>query len=216
MELFYSPMACSLASHITLREAGLDAALTSVTLATKTTAAGDDYFAVAAKGQVPALRLDDGTLLTENAAILQYLADRRPEAGLLAPVGARERYAVLEWVSFFGTEVHKACLWPIFNPGPPEETKAWARTLLDRKLEYVASALGDRAFLVGDRFTIADAYLTWILALARVAKLAVPEPLERYRIAMHERSAVREAVAIERAALAAAIDRAAKAAATSA
>lgn len=203
MELYYSPMACSLAAHITLREAGLDATRTNVTLSSKKTLAGDDYFAVNRKGQVPALRLDDGTLLTENGAVLQYLADQRPGAGLLPPTGTRERYAVLEWVSYFGTEVHKACLWPIFNPEAPAESKAWGRKLLESKLAYVAEQVGAKPFVVGDRFTIADAYLAWIANLCAIARLPLPEPLDAYRKRMAERSAVKEAVDIERAEVAA-------------
>ncbi len=198
MELFYAPMACSLASHITLREAGIDATLTRVALATKTTASGADYLAVAPKGQVPALRLDDGSVLTENAAVLQYLADREPARGLLSPVGTRERYAVLEWLSFLGSEVHKAGLAPQFNPEAPPEAKAWARTLLDRKLAYVAEAIGERAFVVGDGFTIADAYLTWALNLCTLVGVALPAPLERYLAAMTARPAVQAAIAKER------------------
>lgn len=204
MELYYSPMACSLASHITLREAGLEAARTNVTLASKKTTDGADYLAVNRKGQVPALRLDDGTLLTENGAVLQYLADQAPASGLLPAVGSRERYAVLEWVSYFGTEVHKACLWPMFNEAPAE-AKTWARGLLDGKLAYVADQLGTNPFLVGDRFTIADAYLAWIVTLCAVARIPLPAPLESYRARIGERPAVREAVGAERTELMAAM-----------
>lgn len=199
MELYYSPMACSLAAHIVMREAGLDATRTNVTLSSKKTAAGDDYFAVNRKGQVPALRLEDGSLLTENGAVLQYLADQRQDAGLLPPVGTRDRYAVLEWTSYFGTEVHKACLWPIFNPEAPAESKAWARKILDGKLAYVAEQVGTKPFVVGNRFTIADAYLAWITNLCVLARLPLPASLEAYRARMDERPTVKEAVAMERA-----------------
>lgn len=200
MELYYSPMACSLASHITLREAGLEATLTPVSLKTKTTAGGADYLGVNQKGQVPTLRLDDGSLLTENAAVLQYLADRRPASGLLPAVGERARYAVLEWVSYFGTEVHKACLWPIFNDAPAE-AKPWARSLLDRKLAYVGAEVGAKPFVVGERFTIADAYLAWIVNLCVLARITLPPELEAYRARVSERPAVKDAVARERAEL---------------
>jgi len=200
MELFYSPFACSLASHITLREAGLAADLTAVTLADKKTADGGDFLAVNAKGQVPALRLDDGTVLTENGAIMQYLADRNPDAGLMPPVGAPERYAVLEWLSYVATEIHKSCLWPMFNPGPSEEAKRAARTALDRRLADVADAVGEREFLVGGSFTVADAYLTWVLSLTRVAAIPVAPSLARYFAHMKTRPAVRAALAHERAA----------------
>jgi glutathione S-transferase len=133
MELFYSPLACSLASHITIREADIAADFTSVGLFDKKIAGGGDYFAVTSKGQVPALRLDDGTVLTEGPAVMQYIADLKPESGLLPPVGTAERYAVLSWLTYVNTEIHKMCLWPRFNPGPPPEAKAWAKGLLDSK-----------------------------------------------------------------------------------
>lgn len=197
MELFYSPLACSLATHITIREAGLAADFTAVGLFDKKTAHGGDFFAVTPKGQVPALRLDDGTVLTEGPAVMQYLADLTPESGLLPPVGTAERYAVLSWLTYVNTEIHKMCLWPRFNPGPPPEAKAWAKGLLESKLAYVASELGDRPFLVGSRFTIADAYLTWALHLVSVAGVVLPPPLARYLDAMRERPAVQIAIATE-------------------
>jgi glutathione S-transferase len=197
MELFYSPLACSLASHITLREAGLTADLTAVGLADKKTASGADYFAVTPKGQVPALKLDDGTILTEGPAVMQYLADRSPETGLLPPIGTPERYAVLSWLTYVNTEIHKQCLWPRFNPGPPPETKRWVKELLETKLAYVAAEIGDRPFLVGDRFTIADAYLTWALHLVSVVGGTLPAPLARYLEAMRARPAVRTAIETE-------------------
>src|SRR6185436_20029057 len=103
MDLFYSPLACSLASHITLREAGLTAELTAVSLADKSTSSGVDFFAVTRKGQVPALRLDDGSVLTEGPAVMQYLADQNPASGLLPAVGTPERYAVLGWLTYVNT-----------------------------------------------------------------------------------------------------------------
>ena len=202
MELYYSPFACSLASHITLREAGLDAGLVPVTLSSKKTADGRDYFTVNPKGQVPALRLDDGAILTENTAVIQYLADLEPAAGLLPPVGSPDRYRVLEWMSFVSTEVHKACFAVMFNPESPPEAKAWARATLPKKLEHAAGELGDREFLVGGRFTVADAYLTWALNLATLAKFDLPPPLQRYLDRMKARPAVRTAMEAEAAAMA--------------
>ena len=181
MELFYSPFACSLASHITLREAGLDVGLVPVTLSTKKTADGRDYFTVNRKGQVPALKLDDGAVLTENTAVIQYLADLKPAAGLLPAVGSPDRYRVLEWMSFVSTEIHKACFGVMFNPATPPEAKAFARETLPTKLEYAAAEIGDREFLVGGRFTVADAYLTWALNLATLAKFDLPPALQRLR-----------------------------------
>ena len=202
MELYYSPFACSLASHIALREAGLDADLVAVTLSSKRTADGRDYFAVNRKGQVPALRLDDGAVLTENTAVIQYLADRKPAAGLLPPVGSPERYRVLEWLSFVSTEMHKASFATMFDPEAPAEAKAWARATLPQKLAHAAGEIGDREFLVGGRFTVADAYLTWALNLATLAKVDLPAGLQRYLDRMRQRPAVRTALEVEGAAAA--------------
>lgn len=200
MRLYFSPFACSLASHITAREAGIPLDLTAVTLATKRTAEGDDFFAVSAKGQVPTLRLDDGAILTENTAVLQYLADAAPQSGLLPAPGTRDRYRVLEWLNYVGTEIHKACYGTMFTPDAPPEAKAWARGALDKKLAYVASQLEGRSFAVGDHFTIADAYLAWALMLAqRVGATLAPAALA-YVEGIQKRPAVQAAIAAETAA----------------
>lgn len=200
MELYYSPFACSLASHITLREAGVDADLVAVRLATKETSAGRSLFDVSKKGQVPTLRRADGSILTENQVVLQYLADLNPDAQLLPPPGSEDRYRVLEWMSFVATELHKACLATMFNPEAPSEAKAWARTMLERRLAHAAGEIGDREFLAAGRFTIADAYLTWALALCSVSGIALPAALERYFERMKARPAVRTALKAESAA----------------
>jgi glutathione S-transferase len=202
MQLYFSPFACSLASHVTAREAGIPLDLEAVTLSTKRTASGADFLAVSPKGQVPALRLDDGAVLTENPAVLQYLADTAPGTGLLPAPGSRERYRVLEWVNYVGTEIHKGCYFAMFSPDAPPEAKAWARGLLDKKLAYVASQLEGRAFVATDRFTIADAYLTWALTLAQKvgADLGAHPALGAYLARMHARPAVQAAIAAETAA----------------
>ncbi len=203
MELYFSPFACSLASHITAREAGIQLGFTAVTLSTKRTADGADFFAISPKGQVPALRLDDGEILTEGPAVLQFLADREPAAGLLPAPGARERYRVLEWINYVGTELHKGCFAVMFTPDAPPEAKAWARGLLDKKLAYVASQLQGRTFIATDRFTIADAYLTWALMVCqRVgANLAAHPALGAYIERIQARPAVKAAIAAETAAM---------------
>jgi glutathione S-transferase len=203
MELYFSPFACSLASHITAREAGIQLAFTAVTLSTKRTANGGDFLAVSPKGQVPVLRLDDGEILTEGPAVLQFLADREPTAGLIPAPGARERYRVLEWVNYVGTEIHKGCFSVMFTPDAPPEAKAWARGLLDKKLAYVASQLQGRTFIATDRFTIADAYLTWALMVCqRVdANLAAHPVLGAYIERIQARPAVKAAMAAEMAAM---------------
>lgn len=202
MQLYFSPFACSLASHITAREAGIPLDLQAVTLSTKRTASGADFLAVSPKGQVPALRLDDGAVLTENPAVLQYIADAAPASGLLPAPGTRERYRVLEWVNYVGTEIHKGCFFAMFSPDAPPAAKTWAGGLLDKKLAYVASQLEGRAFVAADRFTIADAYLTWALTLAQKvgANVGAHAALAAYLQSMHARPAVQAAFAAETAA----------------
>ena len=170
MKLFYKPGACSLASHITLRESGIDFTLDGVDLAKKRLENGDDYFAVNPKGQVPALLLDDGTLLTEGVAIMQYLADSVPDRQLLAPTGTISRYKTLEWLNYIATELHKG-FTPLFRPDTPEEYKPIVRAQLEKKLRYVNDALQEGLCLCGQRFTIADSYLFTVLRWAKAVKL---------------------------------------------
>ena len=203
MQLYFSPFACSLASHITLREAGLDADLVQVTLSTKKTAAGDDFLAISPKGQVPTLRLDDGSILTEGPAVVQYLADLNPASGLM-PASGRDRYLVLQWLNYISTEIHKGCFALMFNPSAPEEAKGWARGNIPVKLAYVDGQIGSRSFLVGDRFTVADAYLTWALNLCGLVGVELPANVQRYLDGIKARPAVQAALAAEGAAAAAA------------
>ncbi|ENT4818718.1 TPA: glutathione transferase GstA [Citrobacter farmeri] len=170
MKLFYKPGACSLASHITLRESGKDFTLDGVDLMKKRLENGDDFFAVNPKGQVPALLLDDGTLLTEGVAIMQYLADSVPDRQLLAPVSSISRYKTLEWLNYIATELHKG-FTPLFRPDTPEEYKPTVRALLEKKMQYVDSSLKEGQWICGSRFTIADAYLFTVLRWAYGIKL---------------------------------------------
>ncbi|MDX2168116.1 MAG: glutathione transferase GstA [Deltaproteobacteria bacterium] len=199
MELFFAPFACSLASHIAAREAGIELGLRQVSLSTKRTADGVDYLTIAPKGYVPALRLDDGTLLSENPVVLQYLADQRPEAGLLPAPGTRDRYAVLEWVGYISTEIHKGIFALIFNPASPEAAKQFARELAQKKLPLLAERLEGREFLATDRFTIADAYLIWALNLCAFAGISLDAwpALSTYLARMQARPSVRDALAYE-------------------
>jgi len=165
MELFFIPFACSLASHIVCHEAALPVILTRVQLRSKQVQGGGTLFEINPKGQVPTLRLDDGSVLTENAAVLQYLADMNPAAGLGAPAGADGRYRLMEWLSFIGTEIHKRVLFTIFNQDDDDAARDRARAEAPRKLAYVLQAFEGREYLLGDRFTVADAYLLWTLLL---------------------------------------------------
>jgi glutathione S-transferase len=161
MELFASPMACSLASHITALEAGLPVRVRFVE--NKKTDDGGDFYAIAVNGYVPALRLDDGVVLNEGPSVLQYLADRKPEAGLAPAWGTVERYQLIDALNYLGTEVHKKLFYPIFTPTAPEAAKAAAKAQLEPTLDYLAKRLGDREVLVGTGFTVADAYLVTLL-----------------------------------------------------
>ncbi|MFP5593943.1 glutathione transferase GstA [Kluyvera sp. 142486] len=192
MKLFYKPGACSLASHITLRESGKDFTLIGVDLMHKRMENGDDFLKVNPKGQVPALLLDDDTLLTEGVAIMQYIADSVADRQLLAPVGTINRYRTLEWLNYIATELHKG-FTPLFRPDTPEDYKPTARALLDKKLAYIDESLANAQWISGSRLTIADAYLFTVLRWAFAVKL---EMAGYKNIAAYmERVAARPAVA---------------------
>ena len=158
MKLFYSPGACSLSPHIALREAGLAFELVQTSTKTKLLPDGSDYRAINPKGQVPALLLDDGELLTEGPVIVQYVADQAPQSGLLPAAGTMARYRVLEWLNYISTELHKS-FGPLFNPAFPEEGKTFNKAALTQRLAWVDEQLAGRTYLTGDTFTVADGYL---------------------------------------------------------
>jgi len=158
MKLYYAPGACSLASHIALHETGLPFEIDKVNAATKTTASGGDFMQANPKGYVPALRLDDGSILTEGAAVLQYIADQNPGSGLAPKAGTMERYRLQEWLTFIGTEIHKS-FSPLFNKTASDEVKNYARNLLTKRMGYVETQLANKPYLMGDSFTVADAYM---------------------------------------------------------
>ena len=198
MKLFYKPGACSLASHITLRESGKDFTLIGVDLMHKRMENGDDFLQVNPKGQVPALLLDDNTLLTEGVAIMQYIADSVADRQLLAPVGTINRYKTLEWLNFIATELHKG-FTPLFRPDTPEEYKPTVRALLDKKLAYIDDSLAGAQWISGSRFTIADAYLFTVLRWAFAVKLDMAgyKNIADYMARVAARPAVTAAVAAE-------------------
>lgn len=164
MKLYYAPGACSLSPHIVLRELGLEHQLERVDLRVQphSTASGEDFTRINPKGYVPALRLNGGELLTEGPAIVQYLADQKPEAGLLAPAGSLERARANEWLTFIGTELHKN-FSALFKPGTPDAVKESALATIGQRLAYTNQALQGREYLVGERFGVADAYLFVVL-----------------------------------------------------
>jgi len=164
MDVYYSPLACSLATRIAVYEAGADdkVRLTRVDTKTKTTETGEDYRQINAKGLVPAIRTREGDVLTENAAVLQYLADAFPEAGLAPAAGAAERYRLQQWLSFVGTELHKLVFNPLLSPRANDGAKAFARELAAERFAYLDDHLNGRDYLL-DRFSVADAYLAAVL-----------------------------------------------------
>ncbi len=162
MKLYFATGTCSLASVIALQEGGVQAELVKVDLRTKKSEGGD-FTAVNSKGYVPALRLDGGEVLTENVAVLQYIADRNPAAKLAPPAGTLERYRLMEWLSYINSEVHKS-FGPLFNAEATEETKQYARNLLTKRLNWLEGAMGSRSYLMGEQFTVADAYLYVVLS----------------------------------------------------
>jgi len=163
MKLYYLPAACSLAANIALREASLKFELVKVDRQTKRAADGLDFKEVNPKGYVPALTLDSGETLTENVAVLQYIADRNPAAKLAPPAGTMERYRLVEWLAFINSEIHKS-FGPLFRKDAPDDTKNYARQNIATRAGWLNSNLGARSFLMGEQFTVADAYLFVVLS----------------------------------------------------
>lgn len=170
MKLFLSPGACSLSPHIILEESGLHYETEVVNLKTKVTAGGDDFWAINSKGYVPALLLDDGQLLTEGPAIVQFIADQVPEKKLVPANGTVERYVLQSWLTFIGTELHKS-FGPFFYPGASDEWKTMVFANLERRLSYVNEQLEGKSYLMGENFGAADAYLFTVLSWSTFAKL---------------------------------------------
>jgi glutathione S-transferase len=158
MKLYYSPGACSLSPHIVARELGLPVELKKVNNKDKTFDGGGDFRKVNGKGYVPALELDNGQVLTEGPAIVQYLADQKPEAGLAPKAGSFERYKLQEWLNFITSELHKA-FSPLFRPNTPEDYKPVAKENIGNRLQWLDQQLAGKDYLMGKTFTVADAYL---------------------------------------------------------
>ncbi|CAG0980709.1 glutathione S-transferase [Burkholderiales bacterium] len=170
MKLYYSPGACSLSTHIVLNEGGFSYDTERVDLASGKTETGADYRAVNPNGYVPALLLDDGQVLTEGPAIIQYLADRVPEKRLAPPAGTMERYRLMEWLNFISTELHKG-FGALFNPQAPEEWKTAVKAQLAQRIGHVSQRLEGKTYLMGDDFTVADAYLFTVLGWSQYVGL---------------------------------------------
>lgn len=201
MKLYFNPSVCSLAPHIALREAGLKFDLVKVDIRAHTVADGSDYYQINPKGYVPVLMLDNGELLTEGSVISEYIADLNPAANLAPPVGTMARTRLREWMAFISTEVHKG-FGPLFNPSMTEELKTMARTKLGGRLDWIVKQLGDKPYLTGDTFTIADAYLFTVLGWGKWTGVDIAQwpTLVSYVERIAARPKVMEAMAAEAAA----------------
>ena len=200
MKLYYAPGACSLAPHIALREAARNFDLERVDLASHRTASGRDFLEINPKGYVPVLELDPpgGELLTEAQVILQYIADLAPESALIPPAGTFARYHAQEWLAFLSTELHKQ-FGPLFKPGTPQSVLTTQRGKIADRLLYLGDVLGTRGYLMGEHYTVCDAYL--FVMLQWCAKfgidLALWPNLDDYEIKLAERPAIQAALAAE-------------------
>lgn len=196
MELYFAPLACSLATRMSLYEVGPAAAHTryvQVDTHAKRLADGGDFYALNPMGQVPVLRSDDGELLTENTAVLQYVAERFPEARLAGAGGALERARLRECLGFVGTELHKAVFVPLLDPKASDDVKAYAREKVGLRMGVLEKHLAGREYLHGDGFTVADAYLATVLVWAGATGVSLaPWPAVQ---AYHQRVLARPHVA---------------------
>jgi len=197
MDLYFSPMACSLATRIALYEAGAEARYIAVDGPAKRTDDGDDYWQVAPMGQVPALRTDDGVLLTENAAVLQFVAESFPAAKLMPDDGI-DRARLRQWLGFIGTELHKAVFVPMLDPKAPPEVRAYAADKAALRLAVLQDHLARHEHLV-DRFSVADAYLTVVLNWAPYVGIDLGSwpAVQQYHRRMTQRPSIAKAIGEE-------------------
>ncbi|CAN5526231.1 glutathione transferase GstA [soil metagenome] len=199
MKLYYSPSACSLSPNIVAHEAGIPISLVKVDVRTKKTQDGRDFWAINPKGYVPALELDNGEVLTEGPAIVQYLADLEPEAKLLPPAGTFERTRVQEMLGYINSELHKAYS-PLFNRASTAETRAESAASLLKRYGFIEKHLIGKSYLFGEQFGVADAYLFTVTNWAGFVKLdlsAFPN-LTAFQARVASRPAVQAAMAAER------------------
>lgn len=198
MKLYYSPGACSLAVHILLNETGIDYQLIKVDLASRTTETGERFSLINPKGYVPALLLDDGSLMTETAVLLQYLAERSQQSQLLPLPPDPRRYQILQWLNFLTTEIHKN-FGPLFNPRLPANCREFFLNNLAYRFKTLQHQLSQSDYLAGDAFSILDPYLFTMLSWCRLVDLDLnlwPE-LARYRQRLSTRPAIQQALAQE-------------------
>jgi glutathione S-transferase len=198
MKLFFSTGACSLSPRIVLMEAGIPFTEEKVDLKSKKTASGADFFSINSKGAVPALELDDGQVLTEGPAIVQYLADLKPDSGLAPRAGSFERYRLMEMLNYITSEMHKGYS-PLFRADTPAETRKIAIDNLEKKFDWLSAHLAGKKFLMGETFSVADAYLFTVLRWSGLVHVDLaPWPvLSAYVARVGERPRVKEALHAE-------------------
>lgn len=202
LKLYFAPGTCSLSPHVVLLEAGVPHEIERVDHRAKKMKDGSDFLAVNPKGYVPALRLDDGEVLTEGAVMVQFIADLAPEQKLAPPYGTRERYRLMSWLNYVASEVHKS-FSPLFNALLPEPQKELFRTILRKKLAFLDGELRQRDYLMGESFSVVDAYLFTVLGWTRRVGIALADEspaLARYVERVGARPSVAQALAAEAAA----------------
>jgi glutathione S-transferase len=192
MKLYYSPGACSLAPHIAAIEAGIPLELVKVDIKAHRTESGDDFYRINPKGYVPTLHLDDGTFLTEGPAIDLYIADQKPASKLAPASGTSERYKLYEWLAFINSEIHTS-FEPLFGAAP-ETMQTQSRARIMMRFDYVNGRMDGKSFLMGETFTVADAYLFVMLTWAHHMKIALPHHLTDFFRRVSLRPAVRQAL----------------------
>ena len=198
MKLYYAPGACSLSPHIVARELGLPIQLQKVNTKDKSIEGGGDFWKVNPRGYVPVLELDDGDKLTEGPAIVQYLADQKPEAGLAPKNGTKERYHLQEWLNFLTSEVHKQ-FSPLFKPNTPDEYKKIAKENLANRFNWLDQQLAGKDYLTGKQFTDADAYAFVLLGWAKPTQIDLAKwpNLQAFHQRVAARPKVKEAMQAE-------------------
>ena len=198
MKLFYSPGACSLSPHIALLEAGIPFTLVKVDLKSKKVESGEDFNGVNGKGYVPALQLDNGQILTEGPAIVQYIADQKPATGLAPAVGTIERYKLQEWLNFISSEIHKA-MGSMFNPAQTADWKEAVKATLSKRLDWLSKQLEGKQYLMGEKFSVADGYLFTILRWAKIVGFDLGKwpVIQQYVARVGQRPKVLEAMKAE-------------------
>lgn len=201
MKLYFAPGTCALASHIALRESGLPFELVRVDTGAHKLKDGSDYYKINPKGYVPAIGLDDGQLLTEGAALLQYIGDQAPAKGLIPKPGTLERFRANEWLTYVSSEIHKGYS-PLFNKELKDDAKAVLRAKLENRLALIEKHLATHKYLLGDAFSVADAYLYTVFSWSPHVGIELSKfpHLAEYRQRIADRPSVKEALQNEKAA----------------